>query len=666
MYMSVVEQELGGRLIVGLGRTLRLNWDLDLLLEQAVDVIMTQAQVHAAILVKESDSGKAVWRAAYACIGGGDPFHPPLALPDTIAEHIGATIGGVVPVNYGGELIALLLLGARNEQPLRHSDWETWNAVAAQLGMAIANAQLHRMERAALVRASLLLDLAQTLGGMHYLPELLAKSCLAVRDRLGVNATIAMIEEPSGDLVGRASSHLMQEQLRTLRIPPSGQSLSPVFVRDYVYLPRVAAEIALPAFAREGDLGEMGLLAVRLTFGNERLGALILWGQQLTSLAPEFQALACGVGHQVSLAVYNALVHDRLRNQAMTDELTGLFNHRRFQEQLAEILEQGATVALVLADVDHFKQFNDTYGHQMGDKTLREVATVLKQTAGPDAVVCRYGGEEFGVILPGMTQNVARSAAETMRAAVANHRNEWGRPVTISLGVACYTAHSSSKDGLIGMADLALYEAKARGRDCVRVYRSALGVAKGEATQRERHIVPTFSTLSALLKAKDRGLYAHSVRVAHVAGTIARAMRLPDEAVRMVEWGALLHDIGKLEIDRQILQKPGPLTPTEWDLMRKHPQWGADLLRPIPLLHPTIPIVLSHHERWDGGGYPQGLHGSQIPLAARIVTVADSFDVMTHDRVYQVPKSKVAALAELLRCAGSQFDPAVVHIFTSR
>jgi HD-GYP domain-containing protein (c-di-GMP phosphodiesterase class II) len=137
-------------------------------------------------------------------------------------------------------------------------------------------------------------------------------------------------------------------------------------------------------------------------------------------------------------------------------------------------------------------------------------------------------------------------------------------------------------------------------------------------------------------------------------------MGLPEAEVRTVEWGALLHDIGKLEIDRVILQKPTKLTQEEWLVVKQHPNWGADLLAPIPLLSAAVPIVRWHHERPDGKGYPDGLGGEEIPLVARIVAVADSFDAMTYVRAYQTRKGAVAAAAEMLHCAGTQFDPQVV------
>jgi len=175
----------------------------------------------------------------------------------------------------------------------------------------------------------------------------------------------------------------------------------------------------------------------------------------------------------------------------------------------------------------------------------------------------------------------------------------------------------------------------------------------------------TLEALGSAIDTRDLGTHAHSRRVRGYSLVVARAHGVPEADLRDIEHGVLLHDIGKIGIPDAILLKPGPLTPAEWKIMRTHPEIGRALLERIPFLKPAVPIVYHHHERWDGTGYPLGLSGEAIPLGARIFAAADAFDAMTFDRPYSRAISLEAARAEILRCAGTHFDPAVVATFVS-
>ncbi len=178
--------------------------------------------------------------------------------------------------------------------------------------------------------------------------------------------------------------------------------------------------------------------------------------------------------------------------------------------------------------------------------------------------------------------------------------------------------------------------------------------------QAHRH---TIHTLRRLQRSNDPETYCHSVRVCRIASALARHMGLTKGEIRTIVYGALLHDIGKLAVAPEVLAKPGKLTEDEWLQVKQHPIKGTDLLEPVTALRCAIPVVRSHHERWDGGGYPDGLAGEAIPLAARIVAVADSLDAMTEERPYRSGRPQAEAEAELLRFAGAQFDPAVVAAY---
>jgi diguanylate cyclase (GGDEF)-like protein/putative nucleotidyltransferase with HDIG domain len=674
---------LDAALLVRLGQELRQELDVEGMLERLHALLEEQTRLKVLILVQDSSEellcqpplphpcGSGISACALMERWGG--LQDPVGLSDegTLEPLIGL-LGWqgirsltIVPIQQNGRLRGILLVGLPVEGPVSARERELLSAIAAQVWLGVTSATWRRSERDELAEASLLLELANLLGGMRSLPELLDYACQLIRERLGLECSILLRDGTGEEMVGRSSSHLSPEVLQALRTGPGGSLLYRAVDDGYLHLTS-ACDDAAAAVLTDGAVGGAGgLLTVRIDHQGELLGLLVLIGNGCISLRRSFLGLCRGVGRQIGLAVHHLLLHDRLRLQAMTDELTGVGNHRRFQDTLNGMLCAGGPFGLVLADVDHFKHFNDTFGHQLGDRALRTVASVLQSQLGDAGIVCRYGGEEFAILLPGVGEIQAHAVAERLRdgvaARVATALGLANFSLTISMGVACFPTHSREKDGLTGMADLALYEAKARGRNCVRVYHSTLRALNCNVTHRERHTLPTLNTLSALLRAKDEYTYAHSVRVARMAAALAQEMGLSEGEVRTVEWGALLHDIGKLEIDRRILTKPTKLTQEEWALVKQHPLWGADLLGPIPLLSAAVPIVRWHHERWDGKGYPDGLEGEEIPVVARIVAVADSFDAMTYVRAYQTRKGAVAVAAEMLHCAGTQFDPNVVE-----
>lgn len=352
-----------------------------------------------------------------------------------------------------------------------------------------------------------MLELANLLGTMCSLDETMNQTCMAVRERLHVECSVMLLEPSNGYLIGRASSHLNSEQMVHLRAAPGRSPLFHALETGYMHVPRLGDIPMAPVWGKSGDLTEDGNLAVPVSHGSEQLGVLLLSARSLRNVSPSFLALCRALGQQVGLAIHKAQIHDRLAIQAMTDELTGLGNHRYFQDHLSSLDGQDCQTALILADIDYFKHFNDTYGHQSGDKALQTLSRIMVELAGPDGVVCRYGGEEFGIVLSGLSPQSAKERAEAICVAIANRAaaalGVVNRALTTSAGVACYPDHANSKETLIARADLALYEAKTRGRNRVRVYHSALEAFQGDVAYREGHVLPTMSTLSSLIKAKD-------------------------------------------------------------------------------------------------------------------------------------------------------------------
>jgi len=374
--------------------------------------------------------------------------------------------------------------------------------------------------------------------------------------------------------------------------------------------------------------------------------------------------IALLVGPLIAISLYQRSTHKALQAMrlALTDPLTGLGNHRHFHErlqrELARAEDTGRVMSLCLLDVDDFKRINDRFGHPAGDRALAQVATRLRQ--GGEAF--RLGGDEFALLLPGSDETAALAAAQS----IVKRISEWSigeaGVITVSAGVAAFPQHAHERDSLIRLADAALYWAKENGKNQVRIA-GADDLSDLDALAGGADRVARFRAAAALARAVDaRDVYtgSHSERVAAIAGAIAERLGLPAPEVELTRVAGSLHDLGKLAIPEEILQKPAELTTAEWLVVQRHPQIGHRMLEGLGA-SPVAEWVLHHHERWDGSGYPDGLAGDDIPLGSRIVFVADAFDAMTFGRLYRSPLDRDEALAEIERCAGGQFDPQVVR-----
>lgn len=360
----------------------------------------------------------------------------------------------------------------------------------------------------------------------------------------------------------------------------------------------------------------------------------------------------------------------RLEAIATTDPLTGLPNHRALVDLINKEIERvdryGRSCALLFLDLDHFKALNDGRGHVAGDAALSELGSVAKGCLRGMDTLGRWGGEEFVVLLPETDAEAALEMAERLRAAVAAHSflPGGGLYLTCSMGVAAYPAHASDRSALVEAADRAMYAAKKLGRNQVRSVADPIvkTLEAGKDDSREEVALQgTVEALAVLVEARDAFTGEHTKVVEEFAKKIAGEMGLEASEVRLIGMVGKLHDIGKVAIPDTILQKPGALSEEEWALMHKHPLIGSDVVSRVPTLRMTAPGIRGHHERWDGTGYPDGLAGEKIPLAARIVSVADCFSAMTTDRPYRAARSQAGALEELRRAAGTHFDPTVVN-----
>ncbi len=382
--------------------------------------------------------------------------------------------------------------------------------------------------------------------------------------------------------------------------------------------------------------------------------------------------LVMALTRQAGVVVENALLYAAARMRANTDELTGLYNHRYFHERLEEEISRGlrfgSTFALVLLDLDLFKGYNDTHGHLAGDEVLRQVGQAIKGSLRNTDMAFRYGGDEFALILASTSSSNARKVAERVRNNIEEAMSSKELPITCSLGVSSWPADGLMKDALIQSADSTLYHAKRWGnRTCLASELIPPNVTPSEASSSAKQgMLSTIYALAATVDARDHHTYGHSRQVSNYAVALGEALGLPPEKLSILHTTALLHDIGKIGISDEVLNKSDHLSEQEWKPVYSHPTLGVSILRNIDGLAACLPGIQYHHERYDGTGYPTGLKGNNIPLDARIIAIADAFEAMTSPRPYrQRTLSYQKALEELGRYKNTQFDGELVDIFVN-
>ncbi|HAQ06162.1 MAG TPA: HD family phosphohydrolase [Bacillus bacterium] len=364
-------------------------------------------------------------------------------------------------------------------------------------------------------------------------------------------------------------------------------------------------------------------------------------------------------------------LYKEMSEKANKDYLTGLNNHGYFKElfenEISVARESGAALSVALLDLDDFKKYNDLYGHIQGDALLKEFGSILmKESSDKHYIVARYGGEEFSILMPNTPSIDAYQWLNDLRKKINDtiFKGVEALPygcLSFSAGVAQWEMETYSMSELLNKADEAMYFAKAQGKNLVQIYQDNFD-SLDDSQAFEKQLEEAEQQLKIFLS-KDVYTYRHSKRVFQYAVDFARKLELSDHERKIFTLGALVHDIGKLEIPRDVINKKGKLEPHEWEMVKKHVTWGKEIISTNKELEELIPLVELHHERYDGKGYPYGLKGDNIPKLARLLCIVDSFDAMTTERPYQKTKSYEEAIQELRFCAGNQFDAKYVEPF---
>ncbi len=414
-----------------------------------------------------------------------------------------------------------------------------------------------------------------------------------------------------------------------------------------------------------------------------------------------YQLAATNLG----LLVQNSSLYAKVAQSSYMDSLTNLYSHRRFQELLSQEIKFAETskskFSVVIFDISDMGQINKDYGHSKGDEVIKVVANKINESIKKHDIAARYGGDKISVIFKNASSEEAKYMAEYLTYSLSCCLVDDIGPVNkVSVGISSFPEDTMDKEKLLILAEQAVLVSKTKGYNngrstivsaqdydfwddaalnsfatVIAKRHSKLGINFEEALVNkfnnenilsQNHLIEVVTSLASAIDAKDEYTKDHSSSVSRYSVALAKAINLPEKEVERIKLGALLHDVGKIGIPEDVLTKPSRLTDEEFKIIQQHPTIGVEkILEPNPLLHDLIPLVKYHHEQWNGKGYPCGLKGEEIPLAARIVAIADTYHALISDRPYRKGMSVEKACAILEEGAGIQWDKELVRQFIS-
>ena len=610
-----------------------------------------------------------------------------------------------VPLHFSdGSMGVLALADMEREYAVTKTQFELVQVLAQEAAGAVENARLFKREQRRASHLALLNELGRKASSVLNPQELLPSICRQVRNAFGYDlARIEMMDPGREELVVEAEAGYGPELMgRRIRMGEglagvAADSGEPVLANSVVKEPRY---IALHPGIRSA-------LSLPLKYREELMGVLSLESRQAYAFSQQDVLTLRTLADQLAIALHNARAYQVALEQAITDGLTGLKTHRYFMEALdrewRRSTRSGHMFSVIMMDLDGFKQVNDRHGHLEGDKVLTAVANLLNDRVRQSNVVARYGGDEFAIMMPEARTEQAEILAERLRASIESDRYLAAHGVTASFGIATFPVHGPTQEEILRVADSGMYLAKHQEGNRVRV--ASLSVASAQADWERQlleaylgvtmkrmfstgpeafdhylerfqnvmlkgngeapSLLDTVTALAFAIDAKDHYTQGHSQAVSRLAAQIARQMGLSDPVIEEIRLGGILHDIGKIGVPEAVLNKPSRLTAEEYEVMKSHTVLGAKILEPLKVkaIERIRGMVRHHHEMVDGTGYPDRLKGEEIPLGARIITVADCFDTMVSERAYKRGRSMEEAMEELRRCCGTQFDPEIVEAF---
>jgi diguanylate cyclase (GGDEF)-like protein len=604
-----------------------------------------------------------------------------------------------VPIFLGGKPAGVMAaMSTERESQFLARDLEVMQTAAGQLGVAIENARLFTEEQRRARHLAFLNNISKMAISSEDAEQMMANIVREIQknfryDHIGIGIMDYATKDIEIKAEAGTTSHTMGRRIAV------GSGVFGKVARTGVS--------ALVQNAGPGQLAGVlpesrAVLCLPISYGETLLGVLNIESRDENAFAPQDVLILNTLADLLATALHNSFVFQKLQQQSITDGLTGIKTRRFFWEALSSEWKRasrsGRPFSVVLIDLDKFKEVNDSLGHLEGDLVLARVGRLLEQKCRQSNVVARYGGDEFIILMPETGIEQAQVLAERLRLWLATDPMLEEHHITGSFGVASFPVHGFSMEDLIRVADAGMYVAKHAGGNQVS---TADAFGEGSAVQRQlvsgyiegflqrehngpehleelvttlrklcvredgmdqRAMKEAIEALSRAAELREHNAAGHGEQCAHYAGITARGLNLSEQEVEDVTFAARVHDVGKLFIPDQILNKPGALTEDEFAVIKTHPQLGAQVVRAIPETERVAQAIESHHEAFDGSGYPFGLKGENIPLSGRIVAVADAYVNMTSDRSFAPPKTDEQAMVELGNLSGTRFDGMIVRL----
>ncbi|MGH9513603.1 MAG: diguanylate cyclase [Terriglobales bacterium] len=606
-----------------------------------------------------------------------------------------------VPIVFAGKAEgAMVAVSPDREYVFEQRDLEILQTAAGQVSVAVENARLFAEEQRRSRQFSFLNNISKTAISSEDSEQMLAEIVGHIQrnfhfDHIG----IGILDYATKDIEIKAEAGATAKALG-MRVPLGSGILGRVARTGETALVQTAGDGHLQGILPESR----AVLCIPITYGDSLLGVLNVESHNEDAFTPQDVLVMNTLADLLATALHNSFVFQKLQQQSITDGLTGIKTRRFFWEALSSEWKRasrsGRPFSVVLIDLDKFKGVNDTLGHLEGDLVLVRVARLLEQKCRQSNVVARYGGDEFIILMPETGVDQAQILAERLRLWLASDPMLNEQHITGSFGVASFPVHGFSAEDIIRVADAGMYVSKHAGGDQVSTAEQSSG-DEGGAVQRQlisgyiegflqrehtgpEHLEELINTLqkfcgtdetcnqqllresiTALTHAaelRELSGAGHGEMVGHYCEVMARALAFSPEEITELIFAARVHDAGKIIVPERILNKPGPLTDDEFYLVKMHARVGSEIVATLPRSATMVKAIECHHEAFDGTGYPAGLRGEEIPLWARILSVADAYVNMTSDRSFTSAKSTDQALLELGKMSGVRFDGMLVRI----
>ncbi len=575
------------------------------------------------------------------------------------------------PLIHDGNLTAILTLGRKKRGRYSAEDIGFLESITRQLAANLEKEYFHEQLRKREQELALINELVRVITSSLNIQEVYSAFVAELKKVVDVDwAAIVLLDKEELVFEALFATTVGSPWRQGDRIPLKGTGTEWALKhRKALFEPDLAGSRKFWTGDMHVEQGVSSIVYLPLISKGEPIGGMIIASRKPNAYTREQVLLLERLAAQIAVPVENSRLYARAEQRARVDEVTELFNRRHFDERLKQEIDlrqrYGGTFSLILLDLDLFKAYNDVHGHAAGDRLLAEVGQIIQRSVRSTDLAFRYDGDTFAVLLPQTDSGAAFVVAERIRGKIAQEMSKVDPRITASIGLATWPNDGVMPDGLLSAADKALYYAKKTGGDrtCVvsRILSAAVGSILESASDKEA--LNVIYALAATIEAKDRYTYGHSRKVTNYAVALAEKLNLSPEKVAVISTAALLHDIGKIGIPDEVLNKPGALDAQAWEMVRAHPKLSTTIVSHVLDLVSCVPAILHHHERWDGTGYPTGLKGENIPIEARILAIADAFDAMTSSRPYRGALSYQQAIAELKQCSGSQFDPQLVEAF---